>query len=268
MKINTSEICKRFLSKVDEDNSSLKKEHSQLTDSKAYLRNNIVGHKDFINNFCVLDYNNLDDLDFCFFERRLLQKKYEYAEYLLTTEEKVKRLLNMFIEVKRRISKIELKLKEVEGLKIDPKDFTKIIGDFNSKIVDEILKGYSYNLGYSLSYLRIKGRDVTLRKKKKIDWGKSNKYKKEIIEAGGIPYEVLERNEKGEIIKDNGGTYWLAYHNKTIEYLWHWAKGRTALPNKYFYKFKPTYCGAANNGCVQKLRQLEATNSDYLKYFN
>lgn len=268
MKINTSEICIRYSKKISEDIAALHEDNKNFLETKAYLENTLIEYKDFINSFCTININNLEELNFSFVNRNLLQKKYETNSELNITEARVKRILNMFIEVKRNINKNVIKIEELNKLKIDSSLSIKVLSKFNTLIVDHMLTGYIFNLGYNLSFIRIKGRDVSLRKKKKIDWGKSNKTKKELLESGQIPYEVTERDEKGQILKDNGGVFWLSYHNKPIEYLWHWAKGRVPFPNKYFYKFKPTYCGAANNGCVQKLRQLEASGSDNLKYFN
>lgn len=268
MKINTSEIYIRYCSSLNQEKSFLKDELKGLQNSKDYTLNTLKEYSAFLNNFCTTAYDNLQELNLIYLNRSILQKKYENDNTLIEVETKVKRLVNVLIEIKRRTKQIETRLDEIETRLVDSKTFVTIISSFNTKIIDSILKGYVFHLGYRLSYVCIKRKDISLRKRKKIDWGTSNKNKKEIIERGGIPYEVLTRNEDGSIATDNGGEYWLAYHNKQIEYLWHWAKGRAPFANKFFYKFKPTYCGAANNGCVQKLKQLENSNSEYLKYFH
>ena len=268
MKINTSEIYSRYCSSLNVEKNNLKEELKGLLNSKEYILNTLKEYSSFLNTFCTTTYENLENLNLIYLNRSILQKKYENEFELVQVETKVKRLVNVLIEIKRRVKQIEDRLKEIETLIVDSKVFVNVIGSFNSKIIESILKGYVFNLGYRLSYICIKRKDISLRKRKKIDWGTSNKNKKEILERGGIPYEVLTRNEDGSIATDNGGEYWLAYHNKSIEYLWHWAKGRAPFPNKFFYKFKPTYCGAANNGCVQKLKQLENSNSEFLKYFH
>lgn len=268
MKINTSEIYIRYCNSLNKEKLNLNEELKGLINSKEYTLNTLKEYSAFLDTFCTTAYENLQELNLIYLNRSILQKKYENDIQFITVETKVKRLVNVLIEIKRTTRNIEIRLKEIDTLILNSKDFISIIGGFNTKVIDAILKGYIFHLGYKLSYVCIKKKDISLRKRKKIDWGTSNKNKKEIIENGGIPYEVLTRNEDGSILTDNGGEYWLATHNKQIEYLWHWAKGRAPFANKFFYKFKPTYCGAGNNGCVQKLKQLENSNSENLKYFH
>ena len=271
MKINTSDIYIKYVSKLNLECISLKKEKADLESSKEYILKNLENYRDFIESFCTIKLDEIDKVTLSYFNRTILQKKYEdhYSkDNLLDLELKTKRLVNAFVAVKKRLTEINERLIEIKKLSVESSEFINILRSFNKSVIDEILRGYSFNLGYSLSYIKIVARDVSKRKKKKVDWGTSNKNKKEILLNGGVAYEVLERDEEGKILTDNGGEHWIAYHNKTIEYLWHWAKGRAPFPNKYFYKFKPTYCGAANNGSVQKLRKIERENPENLRYFN
>jgi chaperonin cofactor prefoldin len=267
MKINTSEMFIKYIQKIKEETNNLKKEKENLINSKNYLLNNLSEYKDFLNNFSTIKYDELEYLTHSYLTRSILQKRYENNNDLTEIENKVKRQINMLIGIKRESIKIDERLDELKKQLISSSDFINILSTFNLTIVDEILKGYVFNLGYGLSYIRIKRKDVSTRKHKKVDWGESNKKKKEILAENKLPYEVLERNEEGKILIDNGGEHWLIYHTKQIEFLWHWAKGRFPIANKFFYKFKPTYCGAGQNGCVQKLRQLEKENSNNLKYY-
>lgn len=268
MKINTSEIYTRYIATLTQEKISLEEENKGLLKSKEYILGNLEEYKAFLNTFCTVKFEDIEEVNFSYIERSILLKEYKEEEKFKEAENTVKRFVNVLVEIKKRQKQINERLEEIKDLLVDSKDFIKVIGLFNNKVVDSILKGYIFHFGHRLSYLCIKKKDISLRKRKKIDWGTSNKNKKEIIERGGIPYEVLTRNEDGSICTDNGGEYWLAYHTKQIEYLWHWAKGRAPFPNKFFYKFKPTYCGAGNNGCVQKLKQLESSNSEFLKYFH
>lgn len=271
MKINTSDIYKRYSSKIELELSSLRQEKANLENSKEYVLKNLETYKDFIESFCTIRLDEIDKVTLSYFNRTILQKKYEdhYSkENLIELETKVKRLVNAFVAIKKRLSEIDYRTLELKNFSVDSSVFNNVIGSFNKNIIDEILRGYSFNFGYSISYIKILGVDVSKRKKKKVDWGNSNKNKKEIISRGGIPYEVLERDKEGKILLDNSGEHWMVYHNKSIEYLWHWAKGRAPFQNKYFYKFKPTYCGAANNGSVQKLRKIERETPENLRYFN
>jgi hypothetical protein len=267
MKVNTSEIYIRYITKHKNEIINLKNEIEDLLNSKLYTLNKLTEYKDFLNNFCVISFKGIEQVNFSYINKSLLQSIHQNNEKLKELDERTKRLINVLINIKRQINKNEDRIKELNLLLINSKDFISIIGLFNTKIIDKILTGYIFHLGYSLSYIKIKAKDVSTRKKKKVDWGTSNKLKKEILERGGIPFEVIERTEDGKILTTNNGEHWLNYHNKQIEYLWHWAKGRAPFANKFFYKFKPTYCGASQNGAVQKLRQLETSGSENLKYF-
>lgn len=267
MKINTSEIFVKYNKKIKIEINSLKEEKNNLISSKEYILNNLVEYKEFLNTYSTTSFEQLQNLTNAYYSRSLLKKRYEGIENLTQIENKVKRQVNVIIEIKRQTLKIEERLQELQNQIISSSDFISILSTFNLSVVSEILKGYVFNIGYGLSHIRIKRKDVSTRKHKKIDWGESNKKKKEILNNNKLPYEVLERTEDGKISIDNKGEHWLIYHTKQIEFLWHWAKGEYPIQNKFFYKFKPTYCGANQNGCVQKLRQIEKQNSDNLKYF-
>ena len=66
---------------------------------------------------------------------------------------------------------------------IDKELFTNICHEFNIMIIDYILDGKEFNMGNNLSTLSITRRDRDPRSPR-IDWGESNKYKKELVLEG------------------------------------------------------------------------------------
>lgn len=267
MKINSSEMFSKYQIFVKQSLKNIEEEKKTLLKSKEYIISNLENYKDFINNYTNLDFNLLEELNSVYINRSLISSKFKHLN-LEEVENKVKRLIGILVNIKKDIVKLEEKEIIYKSYLVKKQDFNKVIFSFNLKVLDEILKGYVFNLGYSLSTIRIKKLDVSLRKKKKINWGESNKKKQELLNEGKIPYEVLERDEQGKIIKDNGGEYWHIHHNKQFEFLFFWSSRLPYFTNKHLYKFKPTYCGSDDkNGAVQKLRKLEKESEENTKYF-
>ena len=68
---------------------------------------------------------------------------------------------------------------------IDKALFTDICHQFNIMIMDYILEGKEFNMGNNLSTISITRRDRDPRSPR-IDWGESNKYKKELLDEGKL----------------------------------------------------------------------------------
>ena len=76
---------------------------------------------------------------------------------------------------------------------IDKSLFKDVCEDFNIMIMDYILDGKEFNMGNNLSTLSIVRRDRDPRSPR-INWGESNKYKKELLEED----QKLYNSETGE----------------------------------------------------------------------
>lgn len=107
-------------------------------------------------------------------------------------------------------------------------EFNKIVRDFNKEIADKILKGYKFQPGFRLGLFNIV-RDI--RRGQTIDWGASNKLKKEILAKGEILYDK-EKNPEGK--------EWLLYYLDNEYFKWKWSKIGTAkyTPNILFFMFR------------------------------
>jgi|TARA_B110000908_G_scaffold169893_1_gene228042 hypothetical protein len=112
---------------------------------------------------------------------------------------------------------------------IDKKVFSDICHTFNIGIMDYILEGREFNMGNNLSTLSIIRRDRDPRSPR-IDWGESNKYKAELLQAGEALYDSITEL----------GSKWYVYHTDEFYCKYYWKKGKCKIKNKSVYRFDPT----------------------------
>jgi|TARA_R100001530_G_scaffold82665_1_gene57614 hypothetical protein len=136
---------------------------------------------------------------------------------------------------------------------VDSTTFKNICSDFNMEVIDYILEGKDFNMGYNLSTLSI----VRMKRDPRaprVDWAESNKYKQELKDLG----ERLYDKETGE------GTKWQIYFTDDSYYKYYWRKGKCAVPNKSVYRFDAT---RGLKGNKEKLtRILKKDELAYLKF--
>ena len=118
-------------------------------------------------------------------------------------------------------------VKEHPGTDIPYTYFKYVISQYNKKCADHILEGGVINLGNRLGKLRIR-RITRNHEKRKIDWGETNKLKKE-----GVKKWVFYTDD-----------HW---------YSWYWEKRICNIPNKSVYKFRPS---GGDNGNRKRLSRL------------
>tara|TARA_R100001594_G_scaffold119470_1_gene154927 strand:- start:39 stop:509 length:471 start_codon:yes stop_codon:yes gene_type:complete len=136
---------------------------------------------------------------------------------------------------------------------IDKEIFSDICHTFNIGIMDYILSGKEFNMGNNLSTLSIIRRDRDPRSPR-INWGESNKYKKELLKAGEDLYDSITEL----------GKKWYIYHTDEYYCRYYWRKGKCKIPNKSVYKFEPT---RGLKGNKEKLiRLLKEDELAYLQF--
>ena len=136
---------------------------------------------------------------------------------------------------------------------IDKSLYTDIIQEFNIMIMNYILEGKEFNMGNNLSTLSIVRRERDPRSPR-LDWGESNKYKKELLEEG----QLLYNPETGEGVK------WHIYHTDSFYCKYYWRKGKCKIKNKSVYRFDAT---RGIKGNKEKLIHLLKTDDlAYLKF--
>jgi len=139
------------------------------------------------------------------------------------------------------------------NIEISKKMHRDICSTFNIMIIEYILDGGKFNMGSNLSTISIIRLDRN-NSKPMIDWGESNKYKKELLSSG----KKLYNNKTGE------GTKWYIYYTDEDYCKYYWNKGKCKVSNKSVYKFTAT---RGQKGNKEKLTSLLQTDElAYLKF--
>tara|TARA_R110001592_G_scaffold57738_6_gene175512 strand:- start:3059 stop:3535 length:477 start_codon:yes stop_codon:yes gene_type:complete len=136
---------------------------------------------------------------------------------------------------------------------LDKSLHTNIVQEFNILIMEHILDGKEFNMGNNLSTLSIIRRDRDPRSPR-LDWGESNKYKKELLEEG----QLLYNSETGKGVK------WHIYHTDEFYCKYYWRKGKCKIPNKSVYRFDTTRGVKGNKEKLISL--LKQDDLAYLKF--
>lgn len=134
--------------------------------------------------------------------------------------------------------------------------FKNICCDFNIHSMNKVIEeARSLDMGSNLGYIKIE-RIARNWSRPQVNWGESNKYKKELLEEG----KQLFNEETGE------GEKYLIYHTEPFYCRFKWIRWSNRLPNKKLYNFKPT---RGKHGVVTKLKEhLAEDETNYIKYFN
>ena len=131
--------------------------------------------------------------------------------------------------------------------------FRKICEEFNIEIIELILSGKSFDMGNNLSSLSI-ARIERDPRSPRIDWGESNKYKKELLEEDQDLYD----NITGKGVK------WHIYHTDSFYCKYYWNKGKCKVKNKSVYRFDATRGVKGNKEKLINL--LKEDDLAYLKF--
>lgn len=275
MKVTTKYLHTDYIRDLKTIKDSTKKEIESYEKSKKYILEKLKIYKHYIENFTNIIYREIENL-----ERIIPEKSLVYLVNIAGIDVHIlRRNINIVVEINKSLNKLEKRLQEVNENIVGYQVYKEIIYKFNGKLSEQIIsKGYRFELGYSLGYITIKkvncmyNKNGSLRTKKRVDWGESNKLKKRIIEDGNLPYKVLNRDENGKIVEDNGGLKYILYHEKEWDYLWHWYKADCKVLNSPYFRFRPTiYDNTTRDGKtgnVNKLKQLVMTNSPLLTNFS
>ena len=136
---------------------------------------------------------------------------------------------------------------------IDKFLFRDICEEFNMLIIEYILEGKEFNMGNNLSTISIIRRDRDPRSPR-IDWGESNKYKK----------QLLEEDQKLYNPNTGKGVKWHIYHTDDFYCKYYWRKSKCKITNKSVYRFDAT---RGIKGNKEKLIALLKTDElAYLKF--
>ena len=142
---------------------------------------------------------------------------------------------------------------EQYGEDIDKKLFRDICEEFNISIVNSLLDGAEFNMGNNLSSLSNVRVDRDPRSPR-VDWGESNKYRKELAEIGEDLYDH----------KTGKGVKWHIYYTDRFYCKYYWKKGKCRISNKSVYRFVPTRGVKGNK--EKLINMLKNDDLAYLKF--
>lgn len=104
-------------------------------------------------------------------------------------------------------------IKEYPNSKITQLEFTAIITEFNYSIGEKIINlNYRFYLGFNLAYLMLVKVERSFNKMA-LDFGRSNKLKKKLIEEGKEPAKKIGVDDKGNPILSNENTWMVFFTN-------------------------------------------------------
>lgn len=123
--------------------------------------------------------------------------------------------IKQYVSMNNLISKLNHIIEKCNTEKISFQLYKKIIRKFNNKVIDKIVhENYHFVPFPSFGGISvIKNHN----ERKRVNWGVSNRNKKEILMRGEIPYIKAD----AEKIKDYKGVEWLEYH-PTVDFFLHW----------------------------------------------
>lgn len=161
-------------------------------------------------------------------EKEIKEKIYKITNTLIAVNKLYRRKLNSLVEIKKN--------------KVTEVIFKDIIYTFNQILIkDELLKGEIFRVP-NLGLIAVV-RKTRSEKKKVINWNASNKYKQQLIEEGKLPREYT-RDNKGNIISDNGGVDWLITFSEPYSYWLFWNRfKKLGFQNASLYSLVPARTG-------------------------
>ena len=130
------------------------------------------------------------------------------------------------------------------------KKYKEILQEFNIMIMEALVAGAEFNMGYNLSNLSIIRANVNPNTAR-IDWNTSMKFKEELLKKGTALFD----KETGK------GEKWFIYHTSKQYFKFYWSKMFCRVKNSSVYRFDAT---RGKKGNKQKLKDL--INNDDLAY--
>jgi len=136
---------------------------------------------------------------------------------------------------------------------VDRKLFEDICKEFNIKLFDLVLDGYEFDMGSNMGTISIR-RIERYPGKLTVDWGETNKLKRELVDQGVKLYD----STTGE------GEKYQVYYTDKFYCKYHWTKSKCKVKNKTVYRFSPT---RGKKGNKEKLVTLLHTDElAYLRF--
>lgn len=188
----------------------------------------------------------------------------------IDVDEKTTRYINILIkgyyELHRPIQNKQKQINILRNQIINQSIYNYIIKEYNKKIALKMVKENYVIHNHYIGKLEIKR---LKRKKPAIDWGKSNKFKQNLIEEGKTLYSAEDKIKFEKENKEYNGVSWLIPHseeNLTLVY--------TGVNNGYYFNLNKLLrfkIGKSGNNAQENIFRLmineqRLPNFDYTKY--
>jgi hypothetical protein len=243
---------------------------NKIKDNLYYQKDNRkIVEKQILNNRKIIDiYLNVKHEDILSMTDPKETKSIKYPIVPIYFEgrrvnfEAIRLYVDNYVWINKNVVQLESKLKELINNSLSLEKFSFIIKSGNSLLIDRIVED-NYTLEPNRNFGTI-GVVANSSKKKRVNWGESNKKKQEIIDRGGIPY-YKEEDLNNEEYK---GEEWLIYH-EDLDFFLHWERSYAARqynPVLSDYAYKPA---RGDYGIINKFnifkRDRERAKRTYIK---
>jgi hypothetical protein len=223
--LETKDLYKDYITNLEIKIATVSNKITQYYGSKEYLKNAIINNKSEFENVGI----NVDNL----FENPYIA--YIKIKQLVENGQltRVAHYVKSYVNAIRYTTLHELLYERLNKAIMPYEVYLKMLGYSNQEIAKYILKGGYYTFGNAGKlYIREKARTFLFKGvpvKLPVDWGNSNKYKKQLIEEGKTPFNTANAPD---------GVKWHTHHNSDYGYWFWWEAG--AIENRGFFKFIPS----------------------------
>ncbi len=174
--------------------------------------------------------------------REYVKSKVNLYNFDAPVKEKILKITDTLIAVSKLHRRRVTALSGLKQNKVNNIIFNDALNSFNETLIkDELLKGEVFRipmLGMIFVIKKPRNKNIDV-----INWPASNKYKAQLIEEGKLPKENYKDN-KGNILGDNGGIDWLIKFTDDFSYWLFWKRVcRMQILNSGLYSLTPSRTG-------------------------
>lgn len=251
MIIDTNYYYQIYSQEITDEISTLKGRISKYESSRRYFVEQLKQYKEVIDRYCDLTFEQIINS-----KTTEVTKQYNLCVFSITgrialSQDDANRITRSIIACNKLIKRGNIRIKKLEDSLVSQEGYRLFLITFNELIADAIIhKGYEYNFLGGISSIFIKRKKryfkddkaeglTTVHNNRVVNWGESNKKKKEIIARGGTPYQAV-KDGNFNILSDNGGEKWLVYFEDDYSFWVAWDKVNSRVSNKFLYSFVPT----------------------------
>ena len=162
-----------------------------------------------------------------------------------------------------RIKELTKTINDLNKSLVSYKVYSNLFDEFNKNCANHILDGGEIEFANGFGTVLVKHVDMTKHVNKNVDWGKSNKYKKYLLDNGRIPYLKKDADEAAANGSEYKGEEWLIYKTDSIIYKCLWYRSHSS--NTVYYSFKPSTLSSTDLRTNDEILSVCKTPDDIIK---